>query len=583
MLAALNALMFTAHTAIPLPSDDAWYFIDTFVRKAVGGQLHLADFFAQRGPSDHSQPLHRLVLLAHMGMADLDFRVEALIGVVLGVITCTILAFSLVAGSGDGSQRQRAWLGAAVIFAVGLSLNATNIYTWSLVSLIWISLLAVVGYWILAAQQFGERRFLVLMTLATFAMASVLDELAFPTLAAAIVALLVRDGVRRPRSALMLVLAGGVGLFAGRWFIHRMANAAADATGASVSQLLDVLRSPGAWKLLVAPLSDSLVHREHLEAWFPTSMVAVQVLIALVLVALHACFWWRALFGADRPRDKVLVLAVASMLFFYACIAGIVLSRVTEHGIDYIHQPRYTAVYQLNVIALVLMFLAPSARLDAEPKAWPRMLSVVLATAVLVLQLPLTADGWHRAKFVRDYTRNAAKVMAEVGGHPGIDPTPSCPNILLAICTAPADARERTFALLRTHGLNIYSARFRRANDLVALSLPQASAAAVPKPAAPRGSCDVAILRRDPVRILPGRPFYPQPDGHSAFWLMVAPETPRFDIEFEGQRLDIKRRGGRITYLHDDRQVAAAAAGRPLQFDVICAGKRVTSFDVQVR
>ena len=580
---AINALAFAASTAIPLPAADAWHFLDTFVRKALQGDLQLVDFFAQRGPGDHSQPLHRLVLLGHLGMFDLDFRIEALVGIVLGVATCSLLSIMLVRA--NGQRNAVTFLGAAAIFAVGLSLNATNVYTWSLVSLIWISLLLGVLYWMLAALPLRNGQYVASMTLATFAMALALDELAFPTFAAAVAALMFRDGLRRPHRSLLLLLGGGVGLVAARWSIHQMATGAADAAGAGrFSQLIDVLLGPESWRLLVGPLSDSLIHQEHLVAWFPSSSRGVQIAIALVLGVLHLAFWWHVFVSRERVRDTVFVIAVSMMLFFYASIAGIALSRVTEFGIEYVHQPRYTAVYQLNVIALILMFAGATRRPNAEGTWTGRMKGAVLVflVAVLALQWPLTHRAWTNAKYIRNYGQEAAVALAKLGADPGIQPAPECPSIL-TVCSQPPAVRARILGLLMDNRLSIYSARFREANGFEQLSLqapPPAQAATIGSPA-PAG-CSVTVLRHGPVRVAPGRPFNPQPNGRSAFWLMVPPETPAFDLEFEGKRVPLVRRAGVATYLVDDRQLAAINARRPLRFDVLCEGRKATSFDVAV-
>lgn len=583
----VNALWFTASAAIPLPSSDAWFFIDNFVRKALDGDLALADFFAQRHAGDHSQPLHRLILLTHMGLADLDFRIEALLGTVLAAVTCGLIGRVLVAGARDPREQRRSWWGVAAIFAVGLSLNSTMAYTWSLVGLTWISLLAAVSYWLAAAGKVRDGTYVALMAVLTFAVAIVTDELAFPIFAAAVAALLVRDGVTRPRRALLLLAGGVVGLLAGRWLIHAMAGEVAEATPGSASQLFATLTGPAAWKLLVGPLADSLVHQLHLAGWFPRSVVAVQVLLAIFLALLHGVFWWQVLRPARRLDTRVVVLAVACMLFFYAAIGGIALSRVGQYGIDYVHQPRYVVVYALNVIALLLVFFAPSVEpgmLSPRRRLHP---GIALATIVLLLQVPLIHAGWKEAPFVRNYARAAAVSLAAVARDPAADaPASACPPIL-QVCRAPADVRTRTMALLREHGLSIFSPRFRAAHGLEGLDVGQVHArvrAPAPKPAAPGDdACEVTILKRGPLQIGRDGSFQRVSGGQAAFWLTVPAATPAFHIEFEGQRVAMNRRDGVATFLFDERQAEAVRAGRPLRFALVCSGREVGSFDVAVR
>jgi hypothetical protein len=575
----LNALWFTGSTAIPVPSADAWYFIDTFVRKALAHQLQFADFFAQRFAGDHSQPLQRLVLLGHLRLADLDFRLEALMGTVLGAVTCGLLARELMAAPAPGQRRAVRW-GVAAIFAIGLSLNSTVLYTWSLVSLAWISLLSAVLYWRASAALLPGRAYAAAMLGLTFLLGMVTDEIAFPIFAAAVAAVLLRDGMRQPRYASLLLLAGGLGLYGARWLIGAMGNTAAAATSGTFSQLAKTLSSPDAWKLIVGPLADSVVHQQHLAAWFPGRMIEAQILIATVLAVLHVVFWWRVLAPARRPDGRVLVLGVACMLFFYASIAGIALSRIGDNGIEYVHQPRYVGIFAMNVIALLLVFSSPAAT-KADGSAGvlqQRRLGVAVAAVVLLLQVPLTYAAWAQAPYVREYARRAAIALARVAQAPASDTAAAqCPPIL-KVCAAPAEVRVRTIALMREHGLSIFSARFRAAHDLEDLDLAAQPTLAMSAPS----SCDVRILKRGPMQITKNGPFHRRATGLSAFWLTVPPETGAFAIAFEGKPLKIFRRVGVATFEFDARQAEAVDAGRPLHFDLMCSGRSVGSFDVPV-
>jgi hypothetical protein len=577
-LAAVNALWFTADAAIALPSADAWHLIDTFVRKAAEGTLTFADFFAQRSAGDHAQPLNRLVLYAHLTLADLDFRVEALIGIAIAVATCTLLAWQVVRGAASNEARLRAWFGAVAIFAFGLSLNATNIYTWSLVGLGWILLFVATLYWICIAVPLRERAFAGVAVLATFAMASVLDELALPTFAAAVAALVVCDGWRNPRRAIVLAIAGGVGLALGRVLIHAMTSApgAADATGGSFAQLLSTMLGPGAWKLVVVPLADSLFHQEHAVAWFGASAAKIQIVIALAIAALHVAFWWQVLIARRAlPRRRVVVLAVAMMLFFYATILGIALSRVPEFGLDYLHQPRYVAIYQLNLLALVLLFASPRADADAAPANNAIGLAIfAFFGACLLLQVQHTRAAWALAPFVQSYERNATLQLQKLAADP-LAPAPACSPIL-TVCKAAPGKRASILELMRTHHLNVYSDRFGEANGIESFAVARVAA---PKPATP-ACATIQVLKYAPQRIAPGARFNVQPNGLSAFWMTVPKETPKFVVSFEGQPIHAARRDGAVTFYYDERMQAAVAAGRPLRLDFTCAGAPAGTLDV---
>lgn len=565
--AAINALLFTYWVALPIPRSDAWYFIDTFVREAVDGTLSPGDFFSQRWPGDHAQPLHRGVLLAHLRLADLDFRTEALIGITAGVLTCWLLAVTLARGARNAHQGTVAAAGMAGVLLVGMSLNSIDLYTWSLVSLVWLSILVAVLYWMFAALRLRRAVLLPATALATFAMASVLDEMAIGVYAAAVGALLVRDGLRRPGDGLRFAAAGGVGLLAGRWLIDMLGSieGASAFKGSAVDGLTTLVSATDGWQALVAPLSDSLLQQGHLGSWLPSLVVPVQLALACGLAVLHVLFWRRAFSRERRPREAVLVIAVALMLLFYASVAGIGLSRAAEFGVEYFHQSRYVALYQLNVIALLLMFFSPKHHGEVEQSHGRRRITWI--ALLLLLQVSISLSVWRDSHYLRDYNRQIAAAMMMVGLNPG-EPPPNCPPIL-TVCAKPPEVRIRTFAMLKQEQLSLYSERFRRRNQLGEIAQ-QAQA------------CQVRILAYGPKRILAGQPFNPQPDGSNAYWLEVSPGAGELEVEFEGIRLPSARSGNVLSISEDARQAAAARAGRPLRFDLLCQGRKVDAFQVEV-
>ena len=563
--AAINALLFTYWVALPIPRSDAWHFIDTFVRKAVEGGLGPGDFFEQRWPGDHAQPIHRLVLLTHLRLADLDFRLEAIIGIFAGLLACSLLARVLAQNARSVRQKTAAASGMAGILAVGMSLNSIDLYTWSLVSMVWFSLLVAVLYWIFAALRLRPALFLPAASLATFAMASVLDEVAIGVYAAAVGALLVRDGPRHPGHALRFAAAGAVGMLAGRWLIDTLGSVegASAVKGDGIDGLIALVSGSGSWQVLVAPLSDSLVQQVHLERWLPSLVVPIQLAIAGVLAVLHVLFWRRAFSRERRPGDAAIVIAVAMMFLFYASVAGIALSRAAEFGVAYFHQSRYVALYQLNLLALVLLFGA-APRKDAESGG--RSLFAWIA-ALLLLQVGISFSVWRDGHYLREYNTRIAEAMMAIGTDPD-NPPQDCPPIL-TVCTKPQEVRVRTFAMLKQKQLSLYSARFRRSNQLEDV-------------VAQARLCQIRILGYGPKVIRAGEPFNPQPDGRNAFWFQVAPGAGELQVEFEGIRLPYARSGNILSISEDARQAAAASAGRPLRFDLLCQGRKVDAFDVAV-
>lgn len=580
---AVNALAYTATNAIPLPVADSWFFIESFVRPALEGDLRLADFFVQRGAGDHSQPLQKLVLLADVRWNDMDFRSEAVFGISLGVLTCSGLAWLVAWGASTSRERILAALGAVAIFAGGLSLNATNIYTWYLVALIWMSLNLSFVFWGLLGRRRKTGQTAIWTAAATFVLALLLDELALPAFAALAGALLIRDGLRRPRLIVVTVLAGTAAIVVARYLLELTVSTpgSADATGGSIAGLAGVLLSPDAWKLVVGPLADSVIHQVHLQSWFPGKAGIAQVFIAVLLLVGHACFWWRAMTG-PRPRDVILVIAVSAMLFFYASIAGIALSRVPQFGMEYIHQSRYVVIYQLNLVALALMFLAPApapAESHAQYGWWATPWIVGgMAVALITLQMLLAYSAWRDAGYLQSYVRNAATTLFELGRNPAETP-PSCPSILV-VCQSPPQRRIETMELLKSHRLNLYSPEFQDTYRIEGLNDNESTTATGEQAAT---DCDgVKALAWGPERIKPSQPFNQQPDGRSAHWLRVGTGTTDFQLRFQGRAVHTFRKDDVVTFMHSDAMAASVAAQNTLRFELTCGGRVVDHFEVGV-
>ncbi len=581
---SFNALAFSAAVAIPLPSADAWHFIESFVRPALENHLTIADFFVKRSPDDHAQPLQKLVMLADLHWTDLDFRVEAMIGIAIGVSTCSALYWRMSKGVKTVRERNLAILGGCVVFAVGLSLNATIIFSWFLVSLTWISLGLVFLYWFALGVASTPLRIFVSASLATLALGMVIDELAFPAFAALLLAIAARDGFRRPRLLLAALIGGTAGLAIARWTLQAMTPMAdtASVTHGSMGALLGLVQQPDAWKLVVGPLSDSLVHAVHMVGLPPQQAIAIQVGIGVLLLVGHGYFWWRAVFSRYRPQPEVLVMAVAAMLFFYAAVAGIVLGRIPEFGVGYIHQMRYVVIFQVNIIALAMMFFSPlqSSHGSAPVHVQGTRIAVTTALAALLLQIPLSMEAWANAKYLHNFSNKAEQTLVELAADPSRVPIAGCPAIL-TICKAPSEDREATIELLKKHRLSIYSSRFLEANGYV-----KASGREPATVAAARGmfrpACNVRVENWSPKVIPSSRRFNTQPDGRSAFWLQVAPGSSDFVIVFAGSPIHHRRNGQVTTFLESGRMASTVAAGKPLEFDLVCDGGRIGGFKVDV-
>lgn len=468
--AVLNAWSYSSTAAGPLLQADAWYFLDVFVSKYLDGTLGIWDLFVQRGGSDHAQPLQKLILLFHTRYFDMDFRVEGLIGTALGIAWCVTIALAVYTGQRrDRSMHVFSPAVISLVFVLGLSINSTNVFTWSLVTLIYVTLLASTLYF-LAAMRLVRGRFPWLLAPVGLLQGLLIDEVAIIVFVASVIAV----GLFSPASRRNKLLGGTAalgGLLLARLVLYLVSSRNLDSTSGSTSALFEALFSLDALKGVVVPFSDSLVHVEHLQRFFPESYGAALVLLAAFVMVLHGYFWV-VTFNAIRQdtRSSSLALAVFLMLVSYALTAGIIVGRVPTFGWGYLHQPRYVLFYQLGLVAIAIMFVHRLGQGMCSSAARRRSFASVEAIGILLVslvfvstQLIVTRESWNVPRYLTPYWQNASFVMQRLADDPSN--VAQCPDIL-SVCEYAPEQRERLMGLLVQRQLNIFSPAFQIRNRL---------------------------------------------------------------------------------------------------------------------
>lgn len=489
VLIAANSLLYAIQAANPLVASDGWHFVDSIVRKAAAGELSVGDLFAKRSALDHSQPLRKLILLFHYRYFDLDYSVEAIIGLLaafmnLGVLWLVVRA-STAAPYGGHAQRGGwlVYLGFCALAAVYLSLNADVIFNWPLLTLNYTSHLFVLLF--LCAAWHGYRRAdharLALLFAAALAMDVIADDTGLITSIAATLAIALqcaRDRAWRAGvKAVMAIVIAYVGYrLLVAWVTPAEASAAAR-TGLGLGNLLTGLLSHVGEVMdwVKVPLVASVAHRMQLRDLPGSDAVWVEVGIAIVLVAAHLWFWYRAWRGRSNLGAFV---ACGLMLVFYGLVAGMLLARVSLQGSAYLWQPRYVLIYEWNVVALLLMALsqvgsAPASLATKEASVVPGTLErrpfagtflAISAVFLLLLQVPLSQHTWKALKYVSAYQQRMALQMGEIAKDPAHAPEKCAP--MLVICRYTAAHRRDTIAFLRANRLNVFSPSFRSRHRL---------------------------------------------------------------------------------------------------------------------
>lgn len=460
LLLLLNTLYFVFSASAPVVRDDDWYFLDVFLRKAIDGSLTLGDFFVRRAGADHSQPLFKLVLLLEWRYFNLDLAIGAVIGV-LAAAACAMIFYRIIlAEQHIGRSDACRYLAWTAICAVLFTLNAdAGMWTWPLVSLENVTSLIILLFMVVVWHAHQSQRY-VLLAFATLFLAISSDDSALIAVAAAVMALLLAQysdpAQRRPSTWKILAVVGVcmVLVRVGYVYVPIVGGAPSAPMASHLQQLLERFRDKGWWMWAVLPLTLPVFYRSPLHFLDAETWRVMQAAMAAALLAAHLWFWWTAF---RSKYNRAVFVAVCLMLVSYGWLAGIILSRVTVLGNDYLNQPRYVLLYSGHLIALLLMWTGSSGAALRLSTRWRFIGTWVLTVGCLVLligQIPLSIQAWRARPYLGAYYAKMAYQIDDLTRDP--EHAMSCvPE--LPVCSWPSEKRRELTQLLSQNRLNVFS------------------------------------------------------------------------------------------------------------------------------
>ncbi|UGB44991.1 hypothetical protein LQ772_13475 [Frateuria edaphi] len=449
MALVINGLLFVAYAANPLLVSDGWYYLDVFLRKGIEHDLALRDFFVRRAGVDHSQPLLKLIYLVELWFFELDFVPQAILGFACAIGIAYVIKRNLNKDIKEDGNGWIAWLGFAAVLTPLLSLNSGAVWTWPDVSVQYVIFLVVAVFFSLFASALVRGRGVAAAIAATVLTTVVASDVSTIAVIASVVAALLRyrsfrhDGWRTVAAVVVAFLVTDAVLY----LITPVVGGAAAST--DTGRLL-LAQLPNAWEWIVLPLANALVSFERLRALVPHHVVLTQVLLACLLAGCHVGFWV-SFFRSPTTRSRT--FAAILMLFFYGLVGGIIVSRVTVFGSDYLNSPRYILYYQFNLVALVIMLCARAV--DAGHMTRARWIAAGLAACYVALQLPLSVHAWRAAPYHRSAYQLFARQIDLMRKDPRNTPERCAPQ--LPICRMGPEKRSVLISLLYDHRLNLYS------------------------------------------------------------------------------------------------------------------------------
>ena len=465
-LIVANVAFYIWRAANPLVISDGWFYVGTFVEKATKGALTPGDFFVKRGALDHSLPLHKLLMWANYRFFGLDFIVDAFVGLAFAIATLWLIRRVVRESAGHAFQATPVQLGFVAVCAIYLSLNASAVFEWPLLTMGLCLQFFFFAIFLSAWRACMTGRYFGLALCAAVGLV-VADGGGIIAVIAAIMALgvLAARGWERPRALRAMAL---LALSAVAYKVAYILLAPPYANAPLKAGLSAVLAIPHLGQHFVtwiqASLSASIAHPMLTAQAFGARSTVVDAGLALVLALCHVWFWRRAFKARPSVASHV---AVCLMFLFYGFFAGVLLARVPAYGDGSFNQPRYILFYQLNVVALLMMAI------DSAAQSWirgtmSRQSTGLLAAslALIMIQIPLTRAGWTHEVFQRLYVVHVSEQMDALAANPSQPPAKCLPQ--LPVCHMPEARRTELMGVLKDGHLNLFSDGFRRRHGFAA-------------------------------------------------------------------------------------------------------------------
>lgn len=440
---------------------DSWNFIEGFVTHLNHGTLSLDDFFGKRPLSyDHSQPIQRAVLWLHMVLFQMDFGVEGVIGCIFAAGLAAFCVY--VANEPFQKAAQKPWFSALLlvsIFAAVFTLNARNVFDWSLVTLVFADILGAVLL-IAYADRCRQKGHPLRLLIAVFIGCALMDTVGIMAVAAISLLYLLsyaRHGGARSHWILIGSSLSGALLYKVLYtLIFLGGNPGGGGLIAKLPNLLNGWRE--SWKVIVVPLGGAIVSPSRILAFKPAYLWPSLWLSAAVMLLISVWFWKRFLKHTD---ERIPFIAAGLMLICYGSVAGVLLVRVPEFGFDYLLQPRYALFFTLQLVAVLMMASHAWSR-GASKTA--RGLITFGALCVVGLWIVYAKATAIEQPYVRAYNQQMADQIHALWLNPEATPTPCSVNIVP--CSWTPQKRKDVIGELAKGPWNVFSPSFRHRHGL---------------------------------------------------------------------------------------------------------------------
>lgn len=454
---------YVLETTTPTIKSDAWYFVDAWLIPWQDGSFTLADLWAKRH-GNHAQPLAAILFLANAHWLGLDFTIETLLALLLAAGFAAGLVVLARTHAPHRTPLELAWFAAAVICVV-FSINAKDKLSWSIVGLFYIGHCLGLAFLLLVASL-RERRSRWVLPALSLLLCALLDTTGILWCCAAIGVLLLDAVATRPRRwrtpmASAMGIAAAIAIYL---MLYKLLAPIPDGypTSPSLDAFEGLAHLPEALWHLTSPFGAALAHPDRLASTWPRIAGPVTVALTLLVLAAHAWIWWGILSGRGSPGRSSFV-AAGFALYAYACIAGVVVQRVPEHGWSYLLQPRYGVFYDYLALAPLLAWFCASPGPGIRSRR-RRTLPLLGCMLPCMFALSWIKTGWLELPWIKDYNDKIARDTWSLLLDPATLPA-DC-NPFVSLCGLTAQDRATLVRAVRVGELNLSSPWFRMRHGL---------------------------------------------------------------------------------------------------------------------
>jgi hypothetical protein len=453
----LNVFYFMCSSAIPIIQEDAWYFLDVDVIKWANEGFHAQDLFVKRGLVDHVQPLNKFFLYLNYRLFNLDFRFESLLGF-FGLIS---IAIAFIYHFFQRIRQDSFPLVSSLIFLMAMftlaSLNATGLYSWTLVTFSFLPLgIAILAAWCVWQIVSRKQIFLTLpfLLVAFVVVGDTAAIILWVSIAITVLLLNFKDTNLLFRSFAWLA---AIGIYVGLYFLILNYKFLLAESGPAVGQPINLLDINFYLESIRIIFSSTLVQAQHLEV-FGGKAKLVSWIIAIPVFYFYIRYFLRLLL-TKKSYENIDFVITFILVYATVSIAAIVFGRVPEFGLEYLNQPRYVLVYQLIPFALLLNW-SYSTRLSLISN---QKLGSVAVIAMFVIfsfvQLGYDAKAHKSVRWISQWVSNQVDAISNYASNPQLA-SGNCTLHSKPVCSLPMDKRNQLLSFLISHQLNLFNTDF---------------------------------------------------------------------------------------------------------------------------